>query len=276
MGPSLPGANLGTGSERQEFISVAYCCQQGVKFSLPEPPGEIRFDRKGAICDYMLLFLPDFRGTFWVCDGLNMKESVYSDIANINLDDAMLVERCRQGDSAAMERLILKYQNRIYNVILKMCGNPDDAAELTQDTFVKVLENIDRFAGRSGFYTWAFRIAVNLTLNYCQRSVRVGYRSLDAEEQEGGSQAKSQLKEYLSDDSSPDPSVVAQSKELCNIVEKALMKLDGAHRMVVVLRDIEGMSYAQIAKVLEVELGTVKSRLSRARSNLREILEAML
>ncbi|MHC4573703.1 MAG: sigma-70 family RNA polymerase sigma factor [Planctomycetota bacterium] len=201
---------------------------------------------------------------------------MYSDIANINLDDAMLVERCRQGDSAAMERLILKYQNRIYNVILKMCGNPDDAAELTQDTFVKVLENIDRFAGRSGFYTWAFRIAVNLTLNYCQRSVRVGYRSLDAEEQEGGSQAKSQLKEYLSDDSSPDPSVVAQSKELCNIVEKALMKLDGAHRMVVVLRDIEGMSYAQIAKVLEVELGTVKSRLSRARSNLREILEAML
>ena len=104
--------------------------------------------------------------------------------SNVKIDDAVLVERCRRGDSTAMERLILRYQNRIYNVILKMCANTDDAAELTQETFVKVIENIDKFEGRSGFYTWAFRIAVNLTLNYCQRSVRLGYRSLDADDDE--------------------------------------------------------------------------------------------
>ena len=196
--------------------------------------------------------------------------------AGININDAVLVEECRRGDSVAMERLILKYQNRIYNVILRMCANPDDAAELTQETFVKVIENIDKFKGKSSFYTWAFRIAVNLTLNYRQRSTKLRYRSLDAEDNEDSQQARAQLKEFLSDDSSPDPAGVAQNKELCEIVIKALTKLDDAQKAVVVLRDIEGMNYTQIAKVLNIELGTVKSRLSRARSNLREILEAML
>jgi len=204
------------------------------------------------------------------------RKGVQSETASINIDDAVLVERCRRGDSAAMERLILRYQNRIYNVILKMCANADDAAELTQETFVKVIENIDRFKGRSGFYTWAFRIAVNLTLNYCQRSTKVVYRSLDAEDSRHSWQARAQLKEFLSDDSSPDPAMAAQSKELCGIVMKALMRLDDAQRTVVVLRDIEGMNYAQIAKVLDIELGTVKSRLSRGRSNLRDVLEDML
>jgi len=175
-----------------------------------------------------------------------------------------------------MERLILKYQNRIYNVILKICADPDDAAELTQETFVKVIENIDNFQGRSGFYTWAFRIAVNLTLNYCKRNARLGFSSLDAEQEKYYSRTTRVLKEFLSDDSSPDPAAVAQDRELCEIVAKSLMKLDDAQRAVVVLRDIEGMNYNQIAKVLDIELGTVKSRLSRARRKLRQILEAVL
>lgn len=199
-----------------------------------------------------------------------------TEAANISIDDAVLVERCRRGDSAATERLILKYQNRIYNAILRMCANADDAAELTQETFVKVLENIDRFEGRSGFYTWVFRIAVNLTLNYCKRSVRLGLRSLDAEGNGDGGQAKGVLKELLCDDSSPDPAVVAANNELCELLAGALMRLTDEQRAVVVLRDIEDMNYAQIAKVLDIELGTVRSRLSRARSNLREIMEAIL
>ena len=198
-----------------------------------------------------------------------------TEAAKINIDDAVLVEQCRQGDSEATERLILKYQNRIYNAILRICANPDDAAELAQDTFVKVIENIDKFEGRSSFYTWAFRIGVNLTLNYCQRKVRIGFRSLDAEDNEDSDQAKRVLKEFLADDSSPNPAVVAANKELGEIVVDALMKLPEEQRAVVVLRDIEGMNYAQIAEVLDIELGTVRSRLSRARSNLREIIEAV-
>jgi len=198
-----------------------------------------------------------------------------TEAVNISIDEAVLVEQCRQGDSEATERLILKYQNRIYNAILRICANPDDAAELTQDTFVKVIENIDKFKGRSSFYTWAFRIGVNLTLNYCQRKVRIGFRSLDAEDNEDNGQAKQVLKEFLADDSSPNPAVVTANKELGEIVVDALMKLREEQRVVVVLRDIEGMNYAQIAEVLDIELGTVRSRLSRARSNLREIIEAV-
>ena len=200
----------------------------------------------------------------------------YASNRRINVDDAILVKQCWQGDSGAMERLILKYQNRIYNIILKICADPDDAAELTQETFVKVIENINNFQGRSGFYTWAFRIAVNLTLNYCQRNARLGFSSLDAEQEKYYSSTNQALKELLSDDSSPDPAVLAQDRELCEIAVRSLMKLDDAQRVVVVLRDIEGMNYDQIAKVLDVELGTVKSRLSRARKKLRQILEAVL
>jgi RNA polymerase sigma-70 factor (ECF subfamily) len=196
-------------------------------------------------------------------------------IKNISIDDSILVKQCRQGDSEAMERLIRKYQNRIYNIILRMCANPDDAAELTQETFVKIIENIDGFQGKSSFYTWAFRIAVNLTINYCQKNVKLRLRSLDIRQDERDEQAR-QLKEYLSDDSLPDPATVAQNKELCELAKKSLMKLDENQKAVVVLRDIEGMSYAQIAEVLGIELGTVRSRLSRARNNLREILESFL
>ena len=199
-----------------------------------------------------------------------------SQMAKVNIDDAVLVEQCRKGDSDAMQRLVLRYQNRIYNVILKICANTDDAAELTQETFVKVIESIEKFEGRSSFYTWAFRIAVNLTLNYCKRNVKLGFRSLDADESSHDSSDKKQLREFLSDDSSPDPAAVAQNKELCDIAIRALMKLDDPQRAVVILRDIEGMSYAQIADVLDVKLGTVRSRLSRARSNMREIMEAIL
>jgi len=200
---------------------------------------------------------------------------VHAEMAQIDIADAMLVERCRQGDSVAMERLILKYQNRIYNVILKMCSNPHDAAELTQDTFVKIIQNIAKFESKSSFYTWAFRIAVNLTLNYCQRSARLGLRSLDSEDYGSGKAAQA-LMDLLSDDSSPDPANVAQNKELCEIAVRSLMKMDDDQRMVIVLRDIEGMNYAQIAGVLQIKLGTVRSRLSRARSRLREVVEAML
>ena len=199
-----------------------------------------------------------------------------TEVANINIDDAILVRQSWQGDSAAIERLILKYQNRIYNVILKICADPDDAAELTQDTFVKIIENIDNFQGRSSFYTWAFRIAVNLTLNYCRRNARIGFSSLDAEKIRDNSQPGKVLKELLSNESSLDPAAVAQDKELCQIVLESLKKLDDAQRAVVVLRDIEGMNYNQIANVLDIELGTVRSRLSRGRKKLRQILEAIL
>ena len=194
---------------------------------------------------------------------------------HINVEDTILVQKWRQGDPNAIEKLVCKYQGRIYNLILKICSNPSDAAELTQDTFVKVIENIGKFESRSGFYTWVFRIAVNLTLNYRKRKATVGFTSLDAELAAGDEQARQGLAAILSDDKAPDPAQIAENRELCELLQKGIRKLDDEHRAVIVLRDIEGMDYAQIAEVLGTELGTVKSRLSRARAALRQILEAL-
>lgn len=197
-------------------------------------------------------------------------------MVNININEDVLVKQCQRGDSAATERLILRYQDRIYNVIFRMCANPDDAADLTQDTFVKIIENIDKFKGNSSFYTWAFRIAVNLTISYCQKNFRLKARSLDADADQSSGQADKALKDFLYDETLPEPAKAAEDNELFKLVIKAMMKLDEDQRTVVVLRDIEAMNYAQIAEVLDIELGTVKSRLSRARSNLKEILETIV
>jgi len=192
------------------------------------------------------------------------------------IDDTILVRQSQHGDSVAMGRLIVKYQDRVYNTILKICGNRDDAAELTQETFVKLIEKIKTFEGKSAFYTWLFRIAVNLTFNYCKRRAKVGMQSLEAATGPEFDGARLHLGMFLADEGSVDPAVVAQNKEIGEIVVGALSKLDEHHRAVIVLRDIEGMSYPEIAEALEIELGTVKSRLSRARANLREILETVL
>ena len=201
---------------------------------------------------------------------------MYQKTTNVNIDDTVLVQHCRRGDAAAMERLILKYQNRIFNVILKICPNIDDAAELTQETFVKIIENIDKFEERSSFYTWAFRIAVNLTLNFRKRKVKLGFNRFDADSNEQQQGTAIALKEILVNNNAPDPAVIVENKELCELLTSSLIKLDDNQRAVIVLRDIEGMSYNDIANVLGLELGTVKSRISRARSNLREILEGLL
>ncbi len=205
-----------------------------------------------------------------------MAIQVHNQADNIVVDDQTLVRRCRQGDSSAMHRLILKYQDRIYNVTLKICGNRDDAAELTQETFVKVIENIDKFRGKSAFYTWLFRIAVNLTYNFCRRKVKLHTRSLsDSPGHEPGG-AAAQLGAFLADEKVVDPAILAHNKEVAEIIQRALGWLDEDQRVIIVLRDIEGMTYAQMAKALDIEIGTVKSRLSRARAGLREILEVML
>ena len=201
---------------------------------------------------------------------------MHKQLENISIDDAVLIRRCKHGDRDAMERLKVKYQNRIYNVILKICANKDDAAELTQETFVKVIEKIGSFRQKSTFYTWLFRVAVNLTLNYCKRKMKVPMQSLDASVGPEFESARGRLKNFLVSGDGEDPVSLAENRELGEILLNALGRLDGDQRAVVVLRDIEQMSYAQIAGALEIELGTVKSRLSRARANLREILETVI
>ncbi len=183
---------------------------------------------------------------------------------------------CQQGDAVAMQRLIVKYQDRIFNVILKICSNRDDAAELTQETFVKFIEKINTFKMQSAFYTWLFRIAVNLSLNFCRRRFKVTMHSIDTPAGPKAENACQQLRSFLVNEKEIDPLVAAQNREVGEIIVRALSRLEDKQRAVVVLRDIEGMAYAEIAESLDVEIGTVKSRISRGRENLREILKAVL
>ncbi|MGH2270657.1 RNA polymerase sigma factor [Anaerohalosphaeraceae bacterium U12dextr] len=191
---------------------------------------------------------------------------------NISIDDAILVKQCQRGDSDSMACLIVKYQDRLYNAILKICGNPDDAAELTQESFVKVLENIGTFRSQSSFYTWLFRVGINLTLTFCSRRLRLGMRSLD---NSLCSKESLKLADVLADTKQGSPLANVEKREMIQRILAALEKLEDHQRVLVVLRDIEGMSYEQIAEVLQLEIGTVKSRLSRARLALRELLQAV-
>jgi RNA polymerase sigma-70 factor (ECF subfamily) len=206
--------------------------------------------------------------------GTTVQEPI--DHPTISVDEEDLIRRCQRGDLEAMEILIVRYQDRLYNTILKICSNPDDAAELTQETFVKVIEKITTFKGKSRFYTWLFRIGMNLTLTFCKRRGRLPVQSLEAPLNAPAEAAGNRLSAYLTCKEKMDPAVLVQDREIRQILLQMLGRLDEDHRVVLVLRDIEGMNYQEIAQILEVELGTVKSRISRARANLKELLEAVL
>ncbi|MHC5101113.1 MAG: RNA polymerase sigma factor [Planctomycetota bacterium] len=134
---------------------------------------------------------------------------------------------------------------------------------------------INSLRGKSSFYTWLFRVAVNHTLNYCKRRFKLSPVSLDAENDQI-EENKGKLAAVLAAPDGLDPAVVAQQKELSQIVVNLIGQLAQEYRVVLVLRDIEQMTYAEIAEVLRIETGTVKSRLSRARAKLRQLLEAVL
>lgn len=190
------------------------------------------------------------------------------------MDDAVLLRSSRKGDMDAMAALVAKYQDRLYNAILRMCGNRDDAAELCQEAFVKALEGMAAFRQDAGFYTWLFRIGMNLAISHRRRGGRVKFHSLDPAAGDG--ETPHRLTDVMSDPRQPDPSEQAAESDAQRQVMVALVGLDEEFRSVVVLRDIEDMNYDEISRVLGVPIGTVKSRLYRARCMLREKLQGLL
>ena len=187
--------------------------------------------------------------------------------------DVLLVERVQAGQTEAFGKLVHKYQDRIFNTCWRLCGHLDDARDLTQETFLKALEGIQSFRRQSGFYTWLFRVAVNLTLSHRRSKKRHPTVSLDRDSAGRDGQAEGLLR--LADKASrDDPQDTASGAELHGQVVRALQRLDDEHRAVVVLRDIEGFDYHQVGLILEIPPGTVKSRLHRARMVLREAVSS--
>ncbi len=184
--------------------------------------------------------------------------------------ESRLVQACQAGDTAAYGELVRRHQDRVYNVCWRICGNRTEAEDLAQETFVKAFEAIARFDGRARFYTWLFRIAANLAISAGRRQRRARTVSLDRGprlvEDDEAPASERVAAETLS------PQEASMKREAEELVLIALGELEEEYRVVVTLRDLESLSYEEIAEVLEVPVGTVKSRLHRARLALRERL----
>ncbi len=185
------------------------------------------------------------------------------------------MRQVKGGRSEAYGELVRKYQDRVFNTCWRICGNLEDARDLTQEAFLKAFENLADFRERSGFYTWIFRVAVNLALSDRRKAARRRTVSLDADSGAVGTQAEA-LAKQAGHSSYDDPARSASESELHGCVARALQALDDDHRAVIVLRDLEGLDYRKIANILEIRLGTVKSRLHRARMAVYQTIEPAL
>jgi len=188
------------------------------------------------------------------------------------VEDDALVERVKQGQTEAYGELVRRYQDRVFNACWRICGHLEDARDLTQEAFLKAFEGLGNFRQQSGFYTWIFRVAVNLSLSHRRNDHRRRRVSLDAGAAATGTQAD-ELARRVRDESDDDPTRGPVEAELHAAVAGALQRLDDDHRAVIVLRDIEGFDYQEIARILQIPLGTVKSRLFRARIALQQAID---
>jgi RNA polymerase sigma-70 factor (ECF subfamily) len=178
-------------------------------------------------------------------------------------DDSQLVDLLRRGDPRAFEALVIAHQHRVFGVALRMLGNRAEAEEVAQEVFLRVHQAIDGFRGEAKLSTWLYAIASRLCLN----RLASGERRIAREGEEA-------LERLASGDD--DPADTLERSELETALHRAIAELPDDRRLVVVLRDLEGLSYEEIAAALDVPLNTVRSRLHRARMDLKEKLERFL
>jgi RNA polymerase sigma-70 factor (ECF subfamily) len=177
------------------------------------------------------------------------------------------VRRAQTGDLQAFEQLFEQHQRGIYNVIYQMVRSDADAADLTQDVFVRAWRALPRLEAPEAFTSWLYRIAQNLGRNWIRDNTRVRVESLD---QPIGDEEDGNTREIP--DMSADPAAVSQTQAVRETVQRAIQGLSPDHQMVVTLHHLEGLAVEDIAKIMKCSVGTVKSRLSRARDHLRRKL----
>jgi RNA polymerase sigma-70 factor (ECF subfamily) len=185
------------------------------------------------------------------------------------------LERLRRGDAAAFERVVAEHSGDVYALLYRLTTDPEEARDLTQETFLRAFQSIGRFRGDANLKTWIYRIAVNQARNrwrWWRRRKRDVTVSLDAT----GERDEQPLSAILRDDDAIDPEQETLARERESHLREALLELKRPFREAVILRDVEGFSYEEIAETLELSIGTVKSRLSRGRFQLRRKLEGSL
>jgi RNA polymerase sigma-70 factor, ECF subfamily len=188
----------------------------------------------------------------------------------LSAEEALFVARLQANEDAAYDELVRTYSGSIFHVAYRMLGDSAEASDVVQEIFLKVFRNIGSFKGEAALKTWIFRIAFSEILNrlrWWKRRHRFATMSLDEQPNGNGSNPGQSVAS-----ASPTPEQALQSKEQEIAIQEALGKLSKDHRSIIVLRDIEGFSYTEIADVLGVSIGTVKSRLARARGDLKKSL----
>ncbi len=189
--------------------------------------------------------------------------------------DDQFLERLRRGEAAAYETLVAEQSGDVYALLFRLTSDPEEARDLTQETFLRAFQNIDRFRGDASLRTWIYRIAINQARNrwrWWRRRRRDVTVSLDATDE----QREKPLAATLPNDDSLNPEQETLAHERETQLRAALLGLRRSYREAVILRDVEGFSYEEIAATLQISIGTVKSRISRGRMELRRTLEGSL
>lgn len=185
--------------------------------------------------------------------------------------DFDVVKRVQAGDVAAFDVLIRKYRERVFGVVYNLTSNREDTADLVQDAFIKAFQSINRFQGQSSFFTWLYKIAVNTTLSHLRKNKLRTFFSLEKVQEDG---ATAEILNQLTDTSGADRD--AYLRELQEKLNEALQKLSIKHRTVITLFEIDGLSHAEIAEVMDCSEGTVRSRLHYAKQFLQGELSKYL
>jgi RNA polymerase sigma-70 factor (ECF subfamily) len=183
--------------------------------------------------------------------------------------DRDLIVRFKSGDQSAFDEMVRRHWDRIYAMVLQLLRNPQDAEEVTQDAFIRAHRGLANFRGDSAFSTWLYQIATNLARNrywYWWRRKRDQTISFDQPVGEDGATPLSEV--FASEQESPDDLTVTQ--ELVDRIAVGMEKLSSKHREILVLRNVKNLSYEEISSILGISVGTVKSRIARARESLRE------
>ncbi len=214
----------------------------------------------------------DGRGTFGGgCCPNRMKQATDKESADLAVEQAW-VRACQGGDRAAFDRLVLKYQDTVYGLCYRFLGEEQEALDSSQEAFLKAYRGMPRFRAESRFSTWLFRIAVNQCLNRVKSAeYRRRRKTSSLPGPEEGENPALKL-----GDIGASPLLQLERRERSRLIQEAIRRLPGDQRSVVLLRDVEGLSYEEIAGVTGCELGTVKSRLARGRAELREKLRRVI
>ena len=191
--------------------------------------------------------------------------------------EADLIHRSREGCLDAFTELVTRYQDRVYNSIRRLGLRHAEAEEISQETFLRAFANIGTFRGDSGFYTWTFRIAINLARTTLRRKKLAHFAPLELQSSlNADATIERDESAAISAKRIEAPSAAMEQRETAEAIQAALNQLDHELRTVAILRDIENLDYNEIASILACPVGTVKSRLHRARAKLRGLLTALI